>query len=95
MIKFILRIVYIALMGIEALILARIILNIFNANFSNVYAGWIKNTSEIFISPFSGIMAESIKIESLVISLTPFVALIFYIIGGFIISELLKAFSKE
>lgn len=82
-------------MAVEAFVITRILLNIFNANFSNAFASWIRSISDIFISPFSGITANGIQIDNTVISLTPFVALLFYIIAAFILSELLKAFSKE
>lgn len=95
MIRLILRIIYIAIMAVEAIVLARIILNIFGSTSTNVYAEWIRGISDIFINPFSGITAESVSLNSLTISLTPFVALLFYIIAAFILSELVKAFSKD
>lgn len=95
MLKLIFRLAYTATLLIEALIITRIVLVIINANTSNQFAEWVKNTSEMFISPFSGIAANNLQIDNFVLPLTPIIALIFYIIAAFILSELLKSFSRE
>lgn len=95
MIKLILRLAYIALTFIEGLIVANIVLVIANANRNNSIVSWIINTSEIFIAPFEGVLTSDIKINDFVISVTPFVALVFFLIAGFILSELLKSFSRD
>ncbi len=95
MLKLIFRLAYTGILFIEALIISRIVLTIINANTENVFAGWVQHTSEIFISPFSGITANNLQIDNFVLPLTPFIALIFYIIAAFILSELLKSFSRE
>jgi len=95
MLKLIFRLTYTATLFIEALIITRIVLVIINANTSNPFAGWVKNTSEMFISPFAGIVADNLQIDNFVLPLTPIIALIFYIIAAFILSELLKSFSRE
>ncbi len=80
---------------IEAGIVMRIILDLIKANSTNTYVKWIHDMSSIFIDPFKGIVADSIKIDNFAISLTPIVALVFYIIIAFILSELIKAFSHQ
>lgn len=95
MLKLIFRLAYTAILFIEALIITRIVLVIINANTSNLFAGWVKDTSEIFISPFAGITANNLQIDNFALPLTPIIALVFYIIAAFILSELLKSFSRE
>ena len=95
MLKLIFRLAYTAILFIEALIITRIVLILINANTENLFAGWVKNTSEIFISPFAGITANNLQIDNFVLPLTPIIALVFFIIAAFILSELLKSFSRE
>lgn len=95
MLKLIFRLAYTAILFIEALIITRIVLVIINANTNNLFAGWVKNTSEIFVSPFAGITANNLQIDNFALPLTPIIALVFYIIAAFILSELLKSFSRE
>lgn len=95
MLKLLLRLAYIATNFIEALIIGRIVLLVINANTENSLASWILNTSTMFIEPFEGIIDNSIKINNMELSTTPLVALVFFIIAGFILSELLKSFSGD
>lgn len=95
MLKLIFRLAYTAILFIEALVITRIVLILINANTDNLFAGWVKNTSEMFISPFAGITANNLQIDNFVLPLTPIIALVFYIIAAFILSELLKSFSRE
>jgi len=95
MLKLIFRLAYTAILFIEALIITRIVLILINANTDNLFAGWVKNTSEMFISPFAGITANNLQIDNFVLPLTPIIALVFFIIAAFILSELLKSFSRE
>lgn len=95
MLKFVTRLVYTATMLIEALVIARIVLSVINANTQNTLVGWILNTSDIFVNPFNGVTINSIQIDNFTLSLTPVVALVFYMIAAFVLSELLKAFSRE
>lgn len=95
MLKLIFRLAYTAILFIEALIITRIVLVIINANTNNLFAGWVKNASEMFISPFAGITANNLQIDNFALPLTPIIALVFYIIAAFILSELLKSFSRE
>ena len=82
-------------MLVEALIIARIVLSVINANAQNTLVSWIKNTSDIFINPFNGITANSIQIDHFTLALTPVIALIFFMIASFILSELLRSFSRD
>jgi hypothetical protein len=82
-------------MFIEALIITRIILLLINANLENHFASWIMSMSSIFVQPFDGIVASTLQINAFSIPLTPIVALLFYIVGAFVLSELLKSFSRE
>lgn len=82
-------------MFIEALVITRIILLLINANTSNSFANWVMSMSDMFVQPFDGIVADSLQINNISIPLTPVVALLFYIVAAFILSELLKAFSRD
>jgi methionyl-tRNA synthetase len=66
-----------------------------NANLENNFANWVFNTSTMFVKPFEGIVTSSLQINNFTLELTPFVALLFYIIIAFVLSELLKSFSRE
>ena len=95
MLKFIVRIVYTAVMLIEALILGRIVTDIVKANADNTIVSWIKNISDIFIKPFEGITSSTLKIDNFEIYITPIIALVFFMIAAFILSELLRSFNRE
>jgi hypothetical protein len=95
MLKLIIRLAYFTVIFVEALILTRIILLIINANTANAFASWVLGTSSIFVQPFEGIIATSLQINNFTLPLTPLVALLFYIILAFVLSELLKSFSRE
>jgi hypothetical protein len=95
MLKLIIRLAYFTVIFVEALILTRIVLLIINANTANAFASWVLGTSSIFVQPFEGIIATSLQINNFTLPLTPLVALLFYIILAFVLSELLKSFSRE
>ena len=95
MIKLLVRLLYTASMCIEALVIARIILSVINANIQNTLVSWITNTSDIFINPFNGITANTLQIDKFTLALTPVIALLFYMIASFILSEILRSFSRD
>ena len=95
MLKLIIRLVYFAVILIEALVLTRILLLVINATTQNVFASWVLRTSSMFVEPFEGIVATSLQINNFTLPLTPLIALLFYIIFAFVLSELLKSFSRE
>ena len=95
MLEFIIRIAYTAVMLIEALILGRIVTDIVKANADNTIVSWIKNISDIFIKPFEGITSSTLKIDNFEIYITPIIALVFFMIAAFILSELLRSFNRE
>jgi uncharacterized protein YggT (Ycf19 family) len=95
MLKLIIRVAYFAVIFIEGLIITRIALLVMNANLENNIANWVFNTSTMFLTPFEGIVTSSLQINNFTLELTPFVALLFYIIIAFVLSELLKSFSRE
>ena len=95
MLKLLIRFAYFAVIFVEGLIITRIALLGMNANLENNFAGWIFNTSTMFVKPFEGIVTSSLQINNFTLELTPFVALIFYMIIAFVLSELLKSFSRE
>lgn len=95
MITLIFRILYAVSMFIQTGILFRIILKIIGAEDTNTFVSWIYNITDIVIQPFHGIVAESITIDRFTIELTPLVALLFFFIVSFVLSELAKAFKQS
>jgi len=95
MLKLIIRLAYFGVIFIEGLIITRIVLLVLNANLENKFANWVFNTSTIYVKPFEGIVTSSLQINNFTLELTPLVALLFYIIIAFVLSELLKSFSRE
>jgi len=95
MLKFIIRLAYTAVMLVEALILGRIVTDFVKANPENTIVSWIKTMSDIFIKPFEGITPSTLKIDALEIYITPIIALLFFMIAAFILSELLRSFNRE
>lgn len=82
-------------MLVEALILGRIVTDIVKANPDNTIVSWIKTMSDIFIKPFEGITSSALQIDRFQIYLTPIIALLFFMIAAFILSELLRTFNRE
>ena len=95
MLKLIIRLAYFGVIFVEGLIITRIVLLVINANLENNLANWVFSTSTIFVKPFEGIVTSSLQINNFTLELTPLVALLFYIIIAFVLSELLKSFSRE
>lgn len=95
MLKLLIRLAYFTVIIVEALVLTRIVLLLINASTENVFASWVLSTSTMFVEPFEGIVATSLQINNFSLPLTPLVALLFYIILAFVLSELLKSFSRE
>lgn len=96
MIKFVARIAYTVLSIIQALIIFRIMIILFSLNTSNSIISWIYNQSSIFVSPFKGILEnEFLTIVNFKLELTSIVALFVYLIIGFVIIEIIKAFTME
>lgn len=95
MLRLLLKIAYILDVFIEAIIIGKISLSVFAPNQSSSVIQWIDSISNMFISPFSGITATTLVIDSFEISITPIIALLFFAIIGFVLSELLKALKND
>ncbi len=93
--KLILRLLYILIIFIEGLLITRVILLLVNANLENTFVNWINNISSFFIAPFEGVVSTQLTINNLESPVNALVALFFYLIAGFIVSELLASFSKN
>ena len=91
---FIFKILYVLVTFVATLVIFRIVLKIINADVNNSIVSWVYNLSDQLIKPFEGILSESISIDRFTIELTPIVALLFYAIIGFVLSELSKAFKQ-
>jgi hypothetical protein len=92
MLRLILKLAYTANTLVEALIIVRILLSIFASNSTHTFVQWSNTFSNIFITPFEGVAPSTLVIDKVEIALTPIIALIFYAIVGFVLSELIKAF---
>jgi uncharacterized protein YggT (Ycf19 family) len=95
MLRLILKLAYTADTLIEALIIVRILLSIFASSSTHSFVQWVNTMSAIFISPFEGIAPSTLVIDRLEIALTPIIALVFYAIIAFVLSELIKAFNNR
>lgn len=95
MLRVLIKLAYTANTLIEALIIIRIFLSVLASNSTHTFVEWVNTFSEIFISPFEGIAPSTLVIDKIEIAITPIIALIFYAIVGFVLSELLKAFRND
>lgn len=96
MFKLIARIAYTALVIIEAGIIFRLAVLIFNLNQSNTYILWLMHVTNILVAPFKGVLSsEYLLIGNWSIELVSIVALFFYVILAFITVEIIKAFSTD
>ncbi len=95
MIKLLIRIAYFLCVIIQGIIGARIVLTIIGANRENEIVRWIMEKSEFLISPFTGILDKTINIYTIQIPAVLLVSMLFYIIAGIILSELLKTYREE
>ena len=91
---FLFKIFYSLTALVETLIIFRIIVNLFSFNREHSIVSCIIDTSEIFVSPFYGIVSSTIYFDSFELELTPIVALVFYIVIAFVFSQLAKTFSR-
>lgn len=69
-------------------------MSLIKANANNTFVSWVYSISDILITPFQGMMAKEIYLDKFRIELTPIIALIFFSIIAFILSELTKTLSK-
>jgi uncharacterized protein YggT (Ycf19 family) len=95
MLSLIFKIAYTVSTFIQTLIVFRIVLKIINADSTNKFVSWIYSITDSAIQPFKGIVAESITIDRFTIELTPLIALLFFAVLGFVLSELAKAFRQS
>ena len=95
MITFLLKIAYTLNTLIEGLIILRLVLSIFASNSTHSFVQWVYSMSDLFINPFEGIAPSTLIIDRFEIAVTPILALIFYAVLGFILSELVKALKSD
>ncbi len=96
MIKLLVRIGYFISIIIQATLGIRIILVGINAqSSSNELVKWIMTKTDFLIAPFKGIVDSTIHISNIKIPTVLLVALIFYIIVGIVLSELLKSYREN
>jgi hypothetical protein len=95
MFKLIAKIFYLATLAVETLVAIRFVAKLIKASEANSLVSWVYSQSEMFIQPFSGITSDTLVVAGLEIELTTVVALIFYMIIAFVLTELIKTFSHE
>ncbi len=66
-------------------------MSIIGADQTHTFVSWVYSISDILITPFKGITVEQIYLDKIKIEVTPIIALIFFSIVGFILSELSKS----
>jgi len=88
------KILYTLVTFVEMVIFFSILTKIFGANMSHPFVDWANNMSALLTQPFDGILSKEICIDRFCTELTPLVGLVFYLILGFILSELSKTFSR-
>lgn len=95
MIKLLVRIGYFISIVIQAILGIRIILVGINAQSnSNELVKWIMTKTDFLIAPFKGIVDSTLNIGNIKIPTVLLVALVFYIIVGIVLSELLKSYRE-
>lgn len=94
MLSLIFKILYTLTTFVQTLIIFRIVLKVINANPTNNIVSWVYNLTDTFLQPFKGIVAQEMLIDRFRLELTPIVALVFFSILGFALSELSKAFRQ-
>ncbi len=88
------KLLYIVISFGQTVLIFRIVMSLIKANLNNTFVAWVYSISDLLISPFQGIMAKEIYLDKFRIELTPIIALIFFSIIAFILSELSKTLSK-
>ncbi|MGI6484363.1 MAG: hypothetical protein ACOX0R_01955 [Candidatus Dojkabacteria bacterium] len=95
MIKLLIRLAYFATIVIQGILGVRIVLIAINANPENDIVYWITRISDIVTAPFQGIVNSTINIWKIQIPAVLVLSLVFYIIIGIILSELLKSYRNN
>jgi hypothetical protein len=95
MFRLLARLIYTLLLLVEALVAARFILLLINANTDNSLVAQAMKYSNYLVSPFKGIVDDTLALGNLQFDLTSIVALVFYMILAFVAMEMIKAFSAD
>ena len=95
MLRLILKLAYAFITFVETLLVLRILISVFLSNSTHVFIEWIINFTNTFISPFEGIGPSSLVINDTEIALTPIIALVFFAIVAFVLSELIRSFRRD
>jgi hypothetical protein len=93
MFRLIAKIIYTILLIVETIVSLRLIFTFIQANQSNEIVALVYRISDIFITPFTGIVAESVRIGNFVVDTTALLALIVYMVLAFIMIEIIRAFT--
>ncbi|MCC7289804.1 hypothetical protein IT417_00940 [bacterium] len=96
MFKLVARLLYVATVSVQALIVLRISLIFFNIPDGGSIVNSILRWSGYFVSPFKGVLDfEVLQINVFRLELVSVVALFFYLIIGYVVIEMVKAFSTD
>lgn len=95
MLRLIFKLAYAATTFIETLLVLRILISAFLPKSTHTFIEWINNFTNIFISPFEDIGPSSLVINDTEIAITPIIALLFFAIVAFVLSELIKTFRRD
>ncbi len=95
MIKLLIRLAYFASIIVQGILGIRIVLIAVDAGTDNAVAYWIKEISDILVSPFQGIVDSTINIWKIQIPSILVLSLVLYVIVSIILSELLKSYKDN
>lgn len=95
MFRLIAKIVYTILLIVETIISLRLIFTFVKANQTNEIVALIYRISDIFVSPFTGIIVDSVRVGNFIIDTTALLALIVYMVLAFIMIEIIRAFTPH
>lgn len=89
------QVIFFIALSIIALLLLRLIIDLFGLTNKNEFFKFIAAITDIFIVPFEGIVAQNISRELVFIHFDIFIAIGFYIILAIILAELLSLFLQD
>lgn len=95
MFRLIAKVIYTILLIVETVVSVRLIFTFVQANQSNQIVAFVYRLSDIFVSPFVGIVAQSVRVGNFIIDTTALLALIVYMVLAFIMIEIIRAFTPH
>lgn len=86
---------YIVSMLVQGVLIVKIILVVIKADMTNQFASLIDRYSNLFVQPFYGLVNSTLEINGAKLPLVFPAALVIYIVASFVLSEVLKTYSRD